>query len=116
MSQDQFEAGTSCPTCHSPYGKRRRCYKCNRGGSPMAGEDRACEHCGKTFYAPRWKLNDVERNQGAYCSRECKYEAAIVPPSGMLRCRRCGVARPRSEFGDDRRTRSGKKGECNTCN
>jgi hypothetical protein len=62
----------ACPQCGSPYGKRRRCYKCT--SAPRLGEKRPCVVCGKEFYAPRWALNDITRNSGVYCSRACKYQ------------------------------------------
>jgi recombination endonuclease VII len=112
----------ACPECGTAYGKRRRCYKCNRGGSPKAGEDRTCPVCSRVFYAPRWKLNDVERNQGVYCSRDCKHEALIrfpgVAPFGdiQIRCTSCTRTKPADAFGPDKRKRNGKKSHCNECN
>lgn len=61
-----------CPTCGRPYGKIRRCYFCCP--RPRTGEFRHCPICAKKFYASGWQLRDVERNQGTYCSRPCKYE------------------------------------------
>lgn len=109
-----------CPSCGTPYGKRRRCYKCNGGGSPKAGEDRVCPVCASTFYAPRWKLKDVERNQGVYCSRECKHADLTRLPfavgSEQIHCNRCKSEKPAGAFGPDKRKRNGKKSTCNDCN
>lgn len=113
-----------CPDCGTPYGQRRRCYKCRGGGSPKAGETRKCGACGKDFYVPRWKSNDSARNQGVYCSRECKHMAQVLPPpahqaailgNGEIACARCGIAKPATEFGDDKRKRNGKKSWCRAC-
>lgn len=107
-----------CAKCGAPYGKRRRCYKCNGGGSPKAGETRKCGTCGESFYAPRWKLNDVERNQGAYCSRECKHEALrkyAALPDGQKQCTKCGLVKALEDFPADERTASGKQSACRDC-
>lgn len=61
----------SCPTCGVQFGKRKRCYFC-QPAKRKTGEDRTCKGCGKSFYAARWQLADVARNQGTYCSVACK--------------------------------------------
>lgn len=108
-----------CPQCGTPYGQRRRCYKCNPGGSPQAGEVRNCANCGREFYVPRWKLNDTARAQGSYCSRECKREGISrypgIEPDESVRCTSCEAAKPASEFGPDRRKKNGKKSACKAC-
>lgn len=104
-----------CPHCGTPYGKRRRCYRCNPGGSPKAGEIRQCQTCGQDFYAPRWKLNDAARNQGTYCSRECKNEARISVAAGEIQCTRCGLIKPADDFGPEQRKQNGKKSACQEC-
>jgi hypothetical protein len=65
---------TGCPKCGRPYGKRRRCYHCEAPNKRM-GETCVCKQCGKSFYAARWQLADVERKQGTYCSRKCLYDS-----------------------------------------
>ena len=62
----------ACPTCGSPYGVRRRCYIC-KPAKAKTGLTVACAICGKPFYAPAWKLKDVARNQGVYCSPKCQH-------------------------------------------
>lgn len=62
----------ACPTCGSPYGVRRRCYVC-KPAKAKTGVTVACAVCGLPFYAPAWKLADVARNSGVYCSNECKH-------------------------------------------
>lgn len=110
----------TCPDCGYKLGGRwgNRCYKCN--GRPRTGENRECATCGSEFHAPQWKLNDVERNQGVYCSRECKHQALTrlpdVTDSSRIRCNRCKSEKPADAFGPDKRNRSGKKGTCNSCN
>lgn len=72
----------TCSTCGNELtGQRRRCYSCHPGGSAKAGEQRTCQVCSKSFYVPRWKLKDIERNQGAYCSRPCRDTAMLGRPS-----------------------------------
>jgi hypothetical protein len=69
-----------CPICHTPYGKRKRCYRCQPGRS-RTGEDRTCPQCGRTFHAPQWKLNDTARRQGTYCSNECRWASMRGKPN-----------------------------------
>lgn len=64
-----------CPTCGKSYGKRKRCYSCQPGGSPRAGEDRVCKECRKGFYVPRWKINETRYRAGLYCSKACLHES-----------------------------------------
>lgn len=107
-----------CADCGTPYGKRRRCYKCNGGGSPKAGETRKCKTCSESFYAPRWKLNDVERNQGLYCSRECKHEALRKDAElaeGQKRCTTCWTVKPLENFPPDKRKTDGRQSSCHAC-
>lgn len=107
----------ACPDCRTPYGNRRRCYKCN-GGRAKTGEARQCKTCGESFYVPRWKLNDVERNQGTYCSRECKHEALTKYAAlgeGQKQCTRCGLVKPFEDFPEDKRMLSGRQSACRAC-
>lgn len=61
----------SCPICQKPYGKRKRCYSC-QPGKRRTGENRICPVCNKEFYVAKWQIEDTKRNQGTYCSVECK--------------------------------------------
>lgn len=68
---------SSCPICATPYGKRRRCYKCSPG-KQRTGETRTCETCGREFYKQR---NEIERGEGRFCSYACKYQADRGKPN-----------------------------------
>lgn len=59
-----------CPTCLSPYGKRKRCYVCS--GRKRTGETRSCATCQKQFYVQLNVARDAARHSGTYCSRSCK--------------------------------------------
>lgn len=67
-----------CSDCGRALGGRwgNRCYWCN--GRPKTGGMRQCKICAKEFYVPAWKPRD--RNQGTYCSRDCKYEDMLRTP------------------------------------
>lgn len=100
-----------------------RCYTCT--GRPRTGETRQCRMCGKDFHAPQWKLDDTDRRQGTYCSRECKHQGQVAFPlavrasrqivDGQLQCARCGEVKPVDSFGDDVRKFNGKKSYCRDC-
>lgn len=60
----------SCPTCGTPYGKRRRCYYCT-SAHRRTGETRTCQQCGCEFYK---QVNQLARGEGRFCSYACKYE------------------------------------------
>jgi hypothetical protein len=63
-----------CPVCGTPFGKRRRCYRCAPGGLVRTGHEVPCQQCGKLFYQSAWQLADVARNTGTYCSQACLYD------------------------------------------
>lgn len=65
---------TECPICHTPYGARQRCYRC-QPTKRKTGEVRTCAQCGGEFYAQKAQIADTERNSATYCSRECKHAA-----------------------------------------
>lgn len=46
-------------------------------GRKRSGELRSCSHCMKEFYVPLWKIKDVDRRQGTYCSNSCKYASRV---------------------------------------
>lgn len=103
----------SCERCGTPYGKRKRCYRCNRGGSPMQGQNRTCRTCAKQFYVPRWQLEDERYQGGTYCSHDCKSEGQLVVASKP--CTMCEVVKPLDEFPPDKRTISGRQSRCRAC-
>jgi hypothetical protein len=107
-----------CPTCSTPLGGRwgNRCYRCN--GRPRTGEEKQCRICEKAFYAAAWQLRDIERNQGAYCSRACKYEALRLdtrPPEGFKWCTKCGQLKRLDDFSPDKRTKDQRQSQCKDC-
>lgn len=83
----------SCPKCHSPYGKRKRCYSC-QPAKQKTGEIRKCQQCGKEFYFKAVK--EKRHKAGIYCSRKCHYATmkgkAFTPrmPLGSKRTRQDG--------------------------
>jgi len=69
----------SCPDCGTPYGKRRRCYKC-KPARRREQVPRICVQCGKQFEVMPYQLKS-SRNEGTYCSNDCKYRAIRNRPA-----------------------------------
>jgi hypothetical protein len=47
-----------------------------------------CAYCAQSFYVPQWKLKDLKRNQGKYCSRACLYAGRPKPERKTRRYKR----------------------------
>lgn len=67
---------SSCPTCLTPYGVRRRCYQCAPGGLAKNGEHRECLQCGGGFYVQMCQIERVAGG-GKFCSQACKHTHAM---------------------------------------
>jgi hypothetical protein len=67
----------ACPICGTPYGQRRRCYKCSPG-KQRTGETRTCETCGRESYKQQ---NQLQHGEGRFCSYACMYEARRGKPN-----------------------------------
>ena len=66
-----------CPKCGTPYGKRRRCYKCT--GTQTTSIERICLTCGKSFRVPP---NVIAKGKGKFCSTSCGGKFRIGPRAG----------------------------------
>ncbi len=67
-----------CPICGTPYGKRKRCYRCT-GTKPQRIE-RVCVTCGKHFFVQRHVLM---LGKGNYCSMSCASKSRTGTRSGV---------------------------------
>lgn len=70
-----------CPICGTPFGKRRRCYKC-APGRRKTGSTKPCAQCGKPFYVSLFESRDIARNSGTYCSRACLHASMRLDGPG----------------------------------
>lgn len=59
----------TCPTCASPFGKRRRCYVC-KPGKKRSKETRQCQSCGVSFAVSPSRIA-ASSSGGVFCSRSC---------------------------------------------
>jgi hypothetical protein len=65
---------TRCQKCGRELKGKTNCYFCFRP-QRRKGEERACAHCDKPFYAKRSAILDVTRKSGTFCSLECSRAA-----------------------------------------
>ncbi|MFE0101161.1 endonuclease VII domain-containing protein [Streptomyces sp. NPDC059009] len=72
-----------------------------------------CKTCATEFYAAGWQLRDVQRNQGAYCSRECKSRAQEVTASKV--CTKCLAKKPLDQFPPNKKMVTGRASHCHEC-
>lgn len=59
-----------CPTCGDEFANEQgmKIHHKRTHGESIAGQLVVCDHCGGEYREERWKL---DRNEGAYCTREC---------------------------------------------
>lgn len=81
----------SCPKCHRPYGKRKRCYFC-QPPKVKTGEVKKCQQCGNEFYIQAAEARDPRRKGGLYCSAKCR----IASMRGKPNCRRMPLGSKRT--------------------